>query len=112
MSSVRAASSARWASPRSWASGSPPSSARASSCCPVKRLLASHRDGGELALAALLYDAVALVMTGLVSYTELNVPDPLSIALGAHPNLDWLRNPANAAAVAGLAAGVVSLLYG
>ena len=51
-------------------------------------------------------------MTGLVSYTELNVPDPLSIALRAHPNLDWLRNPANAAAVAGLAAGVVSLLYG
>lgn len=36
----------------------------------------------------------------------------MSIALGAHPNLDWLRNLANAAAVAGLAAGVASLLYG
>ena len=68
--------------------------------------------GATLALAALVYVAVALVMTGLVSYTALDVPDPLSIALGAHPDLDWLRNLANAAAVAGLAAGVVSLLYG
>lgn len=36
---------------------------------------------GALAVASVVYMAVALVLTGLVSYTALNVPDPVAIAV-------------------------------
>lgn len=38
---------------------------------------------GALVLASLLYGAVALVMTGLVPYQALNVPDPIAVAVEA-----------------------------
>ncbi|HEU4959357.1 MAG TPA: amino acid permease [Sphingomonas sp.] len=38
---------------------------------------------GALAASTVLYAAVALVMTGLVSYRELGVPDPVAVAIGA-----------------------------
>jgi APA family basic amino acid/polyamine antiporter len=62
--------------------------------------------------ATALYVAVALVMTGLVFYGDLNVPDPLGVALDAHPDLLWLRQLVNVAAILGLAAGVLALLFG
>jgi APA family basic amino acid/polyamine antiporter len=65
-----------------------------------------------LGIATLLYVAVALVLVGLVDYRELGVPDPLSAALAVHPSLGWLETLVNLAAVAGLAAGVLSLMYG
>jgi len=36
---------------------------------------------GALAVATIVYIAVALVLTGLVSYTALNVPDPVAVAV-------------------------------
>jgi APA family basic amino acid/polyamine antiporter len=65
-----------------------------------------------LVAATALYVAVALVMTGLVPYGVLNVPDPLGVALDAHPDLGWLRQVVNVAAILGLAAGVLALLFG
>lgn len=65
-----------------------------------------------LGIAIGLYLAVSLVMTGLVPFPELNVPNPLGVALAAHPDLDWLRQTVNAAAILGLAAGVIALLFG
>ncbi len=38
---------------------------------------------GALAVATLVYVAVALVLTGLVPYRALNVPDPVAVAVGA-----------------------------
>ena len=34
---------------------------------------------GSLAICTVLYIAVALVLTGIVKYTELNVPDPIAV---------------------------------
>lgn len=42
----------------------------------------------SLAICTLLYIATAAVLTGLIPYTELNVPEPLTKALN-HLNLDW-----------------------
>ena len=33
---------------------------------------------GSLAICTVLYIVVALVLTGIVNYTELNVPDPIA----------------------------------
>lgn len=38
---------------------------------------------GALAASTILYAAVAMVMTGLVSYRALGVPDPVAVAIGA-----------------------------
>jgi APA family basic amino acid/polyamine antiporter len=38
---------------------------------------------GALLVATLIYVGVALVMTGLVPFRELNVPDPIAVAVGA-----------------------------
>lgn len=38
---------------------------------------------GALLASSVLYGAVALVMTGLVPYTALDVPDPIAVAVGA-----------------------------
>ena len=47
---------------------------------------------GSLAICTVLYIAVALVLTGIVKYTELNVPDPIAVGINAAgPALAWLR---------------------
>src|SRR5690606_35139767 len=38
---------------------------------------------GALAIATIVYMAVAAVLTGLVSYRMLNVPDPVAVAVSA-----------------------------
>ena len=46
---------------------------------------------GSLAICTVLYIAVALVLTGIVHYTELNVPDPIAVGINAAgPALAWL----------------------
>ena len=58
---------------------------------------------GSLAAVSLLYIAVALVLTGLVSYQLLDAPNPLTLALrGAGPSLGWLLPIIDTAAVIGL----------
>lgn len=67
---------------------------------------------GSLLLATALYVAVATVMVGLEDYANLDVPDPLATALQPHEQLDWVRTVVNISAALGLAAGVLSLLFG
>ena len=68
---------------------------------------------GTVAIATALYVAIGIVMTGMVTYTELNVPDPLALAVrAAGSELDWLETAVNAAAVIGLAATVLVTFYG
>ncbi len=67
---------------------------------------------GALAVAVVIYIAVAFVVVGLVSYTQLDVADPLSVAVGAVSELEWLQALVDVSAVAFLAATVLATLYG
>jgi len=67
---------------------------------------------GSLAICTVLYILVALVLTGIVHYTDLNVPDPIALAVDRAPGLAWLRLPVKFAAVAGLSSVILVLLMG
>lgn len=68
---------------------------------------------GSLAICTLLYVLVSLVMTGIVSYRELNVPDPIAIAVNAAgEDLFWLRFPVKIGAIAGLSSVILVMLMG
>jgi APA family basic amino acid/polyamine antiporter len=67
----------------------------------------------SLAICTVLYILMALVMTGLTSYKNLNVPDPVYVALdAAGPGLAWLKYLTTIGAVAGLASVVLVMLMG
>ncbi|MEO8193554.1 MAG: amino acid permease [Gemmatimonadales bacterium] len=66
---------------------------------------------GSLAICTVLYILMALVMTGLTSYKNLNVPHPVFVAIeAAGPALAWLRPIINIGAIAGLASVVLVML--
>ncbi|WP_420128679.1 amino acid permease [Longimicrobium sp.] len=68
---------------------------------------------GSLAICTVLYILMALVMTGMAHYTELNVPHPVFVALEkAGEPLAWLRYFVNIGAIAGLASVVLVMLMG
>ena len=67
---------------------------------------------GALAICTVLYILVSLVLTGIVPYTELNVPDSVFHAINSTGALDWLGYFINLAAVAGLASVVLVMLMG
>jgi APA family basic amino acid/polyamine antiporter len=68
---------------------------------------------GSLAFCTILYILMSLVMTGLVPYTQLNVPDPVYVALAAAgPGLSWLTKLISIGAMAGLASVVLVMLMG
>jgi APA family basic amino acid/polyamine antiporter len=68
---------------------------------------------GSLAFCTVLYILMSLVMTGLVPYTQLNVPDPVYVALAAAgPGLSWLTKLIAIGAMAGLASVVLVMLMG
>jgi APA family basic amino acid/polyamine antiporter len=52
-------------------------------------------------------------MTGLVSYKDLSVPDPIAVALNAAgPGLHWLRYPVKIGIIVGLTSVILVLLLG
>ena len=67
---------------------------------------------GSLAICTVLYILMALVMTGLANYTDLNVPHPVFVAIDQAPALAWLGYLVNIGAIAGLASVVLVLLLG
>jgi APA family basic amino acid/polyamine antiporter len=68
---------------------------------------------GSLAICTVLYILMALVMTGIAHYTELNVPHPVFVAIEkAGPELKWLTYFINIGAIAGLASVVLVMLMG
>jgi len=68
---------------------------------------------GSLAICTVLYILMALVMTGLAPYTELDVPHPVFVAIDrAGPALAWLKPIVNLGAIAGLASVVLVMLMG
>lgn len=65
----------------------------------------------SLAICTVLYIAVALVLTGIVKYTALNVPDPIAVGIdAAGPGLAWLRPIVKIGAIAGLSSVILVLL--
>jgi APA family basic amino acid/polyamine antiporter len=67
----------------------------------------------SLAICTVLYISVSLVLTGIVSYTQLNVPDPIAVGINAAgPGLAWLRVPVKIGAIAGLSSVILVMLLG
>lgn len=68
---------------------------------------------GSLGISTLLYILVAIVLTGIVSYTFLNVADPIAVGVNAMgKGLFWLRPIIKIAAIAGLSSVILVLLMG
>ncbi len=68
---------------------------------------------GSLGISTILYILVAIVLTGIVSYTFLNVSDPIAVGVDAMgPGLFWLRPIIKIAAIAGLSSVILVLLMG
>jgi APA family basic amino acid/polyamine antiporter len=68
---------------------------------------------GSLAICTILYIAVSLVLTGIVNYTQLNVPAPIAVAVNSlGPSLAWLTFLIKIGAIAGLSSVILVLLLG
>ncbi|HET6586590.1 MAG TPA: amino acid permease [Oleiagrimonas sp.] len=65
----------------------------------------------SLVAAMVMYFGVSLVLTGMVPYTELNVPAPVSAAFEAR-GLHWISAIINIAAVCGIASVVFAFMLG
>jgi APA family basic amino acid/polyamine antiporter len=68
---------------------------------------------GSLTISTVLYILVAIVLTGIVSYTALNVPDPVAVGVDAMgKGMFWLRPIVKIAAIAGLSSVILVMLLG
>jgi len=68
---------------------------------------------GSLGFATILYIVVAIVLTGSVHYTQLNVPDPIAVAVDAFgPHMGWLKVGIKCGALAGLSSVILVMLMG
>lgn len=68
---------------------------------------------GSLSVSTVLYILVAIVLTGIVSYTELNVADPVAVGVNAMgQGMFWLRPIVKIAAIAGLSSVILVMLMG
>lgn len=68
---------------------------------------------GSLGVSTFLYLLVALVLTGIVRYDLLHVPDPIALGVdAAGPGLFWLRPLVKIGAIAGISSVVLVLLLG
>lgn len=66
---------------------------------------------GSLIVCTVLYLLVAGVLTGIVSYKYLNVPDPIAVGINA-TGLFWLRPVIKIGAVAGLSSVILVMMLG
>jgi APA family basic amino acid/polyamine antiporter len=67
---------------------------------------------GSLVICTLLYVLVALTLTGLVKYDQLNVAHPVAYAVEQIRQLSWLRPFITLGAILGLASVVLVMLLG
>ncbi len=66
---------------------------------------------GSLVICTVLYILVALVITGIVSYTALDVPDPIAFGVD-HVGLAWLAPIIKLGAILGLTSVILVMLMG
>lgn len=68
---------------------------------------------GSLGISTVLYILMAIVLTGLVSYTMLNVADPVAVGVNAMgPEMFWFRPIIKIAAIAGLTSIILVMILG
>jgi APA family basic amino acid/polyamine antiporter len=68
---------------------------------------------GSLGVSTILYILVAIVLTGIVSYTFLNVSDPVAVGVDSMgEKMFWLRPIVKIAAIAGLSSVILVMLLG
>jgi APA family basic amino acid/polyamine antiporter len=68
---------------------------------------------GSLGISTIMYIIVGIILLGVVSYTMLNVPDPIAVAVNAlGPKFIWLRFVIKIAILAGLTSVVLVMLLG
>lgn len=68
---------------------------------------------GSLAICTLLYILVSLVLTLVVNYRTLDVPDPVAVAVDAlGPEWGWFAKLIKVGAIIGLTSVVLVLMYG
>ena len=65
----------------------------------------------SLGICTILYILVGAVLTGLVHYSDLNVPDPLAVAVDAL-GIGWLKWVVKIGAIVGMFSVTLVLLYG
>ncbi|MEH7379054.1 amino acid permease [Bacillus sp. JJ1533] len=66
---------------------------------------------GSLVICTILYGAVSLVLTGMVSYTKLNVSDPVSFVMQM-VHQDWVAGIISLGAVVGMMTVILVMSYG
>src|SRR6184192_2612402 len=66
---------------------------------------------GSLLICTALYILVSGIATGVISYKELNVPDPISVAAD-HAGLGWMSSLIKLGAIAGLSSVILVMLLG
>jgi APA family basic amino acid/polyamine antiporter len=64
----------------------------------------------SLVICTVLYLAMAAVLTGLISYTQLGTDEPVVTAIRAHPELDWLRLIVEIGALIGLSSVILVMI--
>jgi APA family basic amino acid/polyamine antiporter len=67
---------------------------------------------GALVISALLYVAMATVLTGMVPFQQLNTDAPVAVALDAHPQLSWLSWVLKVGVIAGMTSVILTSLLG
>ncbi|MCA8889661.1 MAG: amino acid permease, partial [Parvularculaceae bacterium] len=68
---------------------------------------------GSLVICTVLYMLVAAVMTLIVDYKELNVPDPVAVAVDQFgPQWHWFAKTVKIGAITGLTSVILVLMYG
>ena len=67
---------------------------------------------GALVISAVLYVAMAAVLTGMVPYQKLDSDAPVAIALDAHPQLAWLSWLLKVGVIAGMTSVILTSLLG
>lgn len=68
---------------------------------------------GSLVVCTILYILVSIVMTLVVNYKMLNVPDPVAVAVDAlGPQWAWFAKLVKAGAIIGLTSVILVLMYG
>ena len=68
---------------------------------------------GSLVACTVIYILVSIVMTLIVPYTSLNVPDPVAVAVDAFgPEWAWFAKTIKIGAIIGLTSVILVLMYG
>ena len=67
---------------------------------------------GALVISAVLYVAMATVLTGMVPYPKLDSDAPVAVALDAHPQLSWLSPLLKVGVIAGMTSVILTSLLG